>query len=119
MFPSRIQDELGLPRISRGAKWVIGLCVLVVYGALALNRSTGIPSLVEKWRQIRTLTEENAELARANKAQKEHIQRFKDTPAEQQQEIRKNLRMQRKGEKMFILPPPTQPLPEQVPTKKP
>jgi hypothetical protein len=99
---SRILVHFGLPASNRRLCWVVDACGILVYVMLAVR---GIPVLLEQRREIRSLLEYNEGEARAIQVKREHIQRLIDNPAEQQQEIRKGLKMQRKGEKTFILPP--------------
>jgi hypothetical protein len=102
MLISRILVHFGLPASNRRLCWVVDACGILVYVLLAVR---GIPVLLEQRKEIRSLQEFNAEENRAIAEKREHIQRLIESPAEQQQEIRKGLKMQRKGEKTFILPP--------------
>ena len=99
---SRILVHFGLPASNRRLCWLVDACGILVYIMLAVR---GIPVLLEQRKEIRALQEFNAAEVRTIEEKREHIQRLIDSPAEQQQEIRKGLKMQRKGEKTFILPP--------------
>lgn len=79
--------------------------VIGVYGYLVLRGPQGIPALREKWREIRTLEEDNANLQRENDYRRERIKKLESSPAEQELEIRKKLKLLRPGETSFILPP--------------
>ena len=75
-----------------------------VYGYLALRGPQGIPALREKWREIRTLQEDNANLQRDNQYRRERIKKLEENPSAQELEIRKKLKLVRPGETSFILP---------------
>ncbi len=82
-----------------------------VYGYLALRGPQGIPALREKWREIRTLEEDNANIQRENQYRRDRIKKLEESTSEQELEIRKKLKLVRPGETSFILP--DQPKPEQ------
>jgi cell division protein FtsB len=86
----------------------IGLAIVVVlasvYGYMSLRGPQGIPALMEKWREIRKLEEDNAALQRENDYRRERIKKLQDSPSEQELEIRKKLKLLRPGETSFILP---------------
>ena len=84
---------------------VLILFVLVgVYGYMSLRGPQGIPALMEKWREIRKLEEENANLQRENQYRLDRIKKLQESPSEQELEIRKKLKLLRPGETSFILP---------------
>ncbi len=93
-----------------------GFVIIGVYGFVALRGPQGIPALLDKWRDIHSLEEQNATLQRENDYKKERIHKLQDSPAEQEMEIRKNLKLLRPGETTFILP--EAPKPEAAPAKK-
>ncbi len=65
---------------------------------------------MEQRKEIRVLQAQNATLALENQRKKDRIQRLKDSPGEQELEIRKQLKLLRPGETSFILPEsPSQP----------
>ena len=78
--------------------------VIGVYGYLALRGPQGIPALREKWREIRTLEENNNNLQRENQYRRERIEKLEKNPSAQELEIRKKLKLVRPGETSFILP---------------
>ena len=59
---------------------------------------------MDKWREIRRLEEENANLQRENDYRRERIKKLQESPSEQELEIRKQLKLLRPGETSFILP---------------
>lgn len=63
-----------------------------------------MPALMEKRREIRELEEQNANLQREIQRKRERIDRLKNSPSEQEMEIRKQLKLLRPGETSFILP---------------
>jgi cell division protein FtsB len=106
--------------------------VIGVYGFLALRGPQGIPALREKWREIRTLEENNNNLQRENQYRRERIEKLEKNPSAQELEIRKKLKLVRPGETSFILPDQPkagqpkvdqattdQPTPEQTKTEEP
>jgi cell division protein FtsB len=78
--------------------------VIAVYGYLALRGPQGIPALRGKWREIRTLEEDNANLQRENQYRRDRIKKLEENPSAQELEIRKKLKLVRPGETSFILP---------------
>lgn len=90
---------------------VLTLFILAgLYGYMSLRGPQGVPALMEKWREIRKLEEENANLQRENDYRRERIKKLQESPSEQELEIRKQLKLLRPGETSFILPdPPKQP----------
>ena len=88
----------------RRVAMVAAITVVTTYAVIALRGPQGMPALVEKRRQIRDLEDQNASLARENQRKRERIARLKENPAEQEMEIRKQLKLLRPGETSFILP---------------
>ena len=78
--------------------------VIAVYGYLVLRGPQGIPALRGKWREIRTLEEDNANLQRENQYRRDRIKKLEENPSAQELEIRKKLKLVRPGETSFILP---------------
>ncbi len=66
----------------------------------------GIPALIQKQREIRTLEKQNADLAREIEFRRERIERLREDESEQELEIRQRLKLVRPGEKVFILQEP-------------
>lgn len=96
-----------MPTIKRGARRIAYIAVFALigaYGLIALKGPQGIPALLAKHREIRQLEEQNAALARENQLRRERIGRLKNSPSEQDMEIRKQLKLQKQGETTFILP---------------
>ena len=95
---------------------VLLVFVLVgVYGYLSLRGPQGVPALMDKWREIRRLEEDNASLQRENDYRRDRIKKLQDSPSEQELEIRKQLKLLRPGETSFILPEQ----PKQTPAGRP
>lgn len=88
----------------RRTVFLLVVAVVGVYGYLALRGPQGIPALREKWREIRTLEEENANLQRENQYRRDRIKKLEESPSAQELEIRKKLKLVRPGETSFILP---------------
>ncbi|HEX5430456.1 MAG TPA: septum formation initiator family protein [Bryobacteraceae bacterium] len=88
---------------SRGA-WAVGIALLLAYGGwIALRGPQGFQALLEKRHEIRQLQDRNAALAHDNDLRRERIERLKDSPSEQEMQIRK-LKLLKPGETTFILP---------------
>jgi len=83
---------------------LIVFVLIGVYGYLSLRGPQGVPALMDKWREIRRLEEDNANLQRENDYRRERIKKLQDSPSEQELEIRKQLKLLRPGETSFILP---------------
>jgi cell division protein FtsB len=75
-----------------------------VYAVLAMRGPMGIPALQHKWQQIRERQQENADLRRDIDLRRVRIQRLEKNAAQQELEIRRQLKMLRPGETTFILP---------------
>ena len=80
------------------------LAIVGAYAFIALRGPQGMPALMEKRRHIRELEEQNANLEREIQRKRERIERLKNSPSEQEMEIRKQLKLLRPGETSFILP---------------
>ena len=64
----------------------------------------GIPTVIEKRRQIRELQQQNADLNRAICERRERIRSLSENPAEQEREVREQLRLLKKDETTFVIP---------------
>lgn len=88
------------------------LTILVVivlasaYGFVVLRGPQGIPALLEKHREIRSLEEGNAALKQDLAARQERNRKLKESTAIQEQEIRKRLHLLKPGETQFVVPEP-------------
>ena len=90
--------------ILRRAIFLIIFALAGAYGYITLRGPQGIPGLREKWREIGKVEEENANLQRENEYRRSRIKKLELSPAEQELEIRKKLKLLRPGETSFILP---------------
>jgi cell division protein FtsB len=86
----------------------IGTLLAVVlaasYVVTTLRGPQGIPALMEKRHEILDLQEKNANLMQEIQMKRDRLKRLRDSQAEQEQEIRKRLKLLRPGETSFILP---------------
>jgi len=82
------------------------VAVLVAASYAFVTLRGGIPALIQKQGEIRTLEKQNADLAREIEFRRERIQRLREDESEQELEIRQRLKLVRPGEKVFILQEP-------------
>ncbi len=87
------------------AKWAYAgaLLLVVAYAVYTLRGPQGIPALIEKRAEIRQLQQHNQELAREIELKRAKINRLRENPAEQELEIRRQMKLVRPGEKVFVL----------------
>jgi len=88
------------------AKLGYGVAVLIAASYAFVTLRGGIPALIQKQGEIRTLEKQNADLAREIEFRRERIQRLREDESEQELEIRQRLKLVRPGEKVFILQEP-------------
>ena len=70
---------------------------------LDLKKTEDYDALIEKRAEIRQLEQRNQTLAREIELKRAKINRLRESPAEQELEIRKQMKLVRPGEKVFIL----------------
>ncbi len=75
--------------------------LVVTYAFFAYPK--GMHAWEDKQRQIQEMEKRNAALAQQVERKKEHVNRLKDNPAEQELEIRKRLKLLRPDEKSYIV----------------
>jgi len=78
--------------------------VAVTYAFFAYPK--GMHAWQEKQSQIQQMEKRNTGLAQEVERKKEHVNRLKDNPAEQELEIRKRLKLLRPDEKSYIVGEP-------------
>jgi cell division protein FtsB len=86
---------------------ILSATVLLAAGFLALYSlagAGGIPTVLERKRQIRELREQNAELQRSIDSRRERIRNLSDNRSDLDLEIRRELRLLKKKETTFVLP---------------
>ena len=87
--------------------WKIGYAVVLIagvgYGLVEMRGPNGLGRLMEKRNEIRTLEKQNEALHKEIEEKKNHINRLRDNPDEQELEIRKRLKLVKPGEKSYIL----------------
>ena len=88
------------------AKLGYAVAVLIAASYAFVTLRGGIPALIQKQGEIRTLEKQNADLAREIEFRRERIQRLREDESEQELEIRQRLKLVRPGEKVFILQEP-------------
>jgi cell division protein FtsB len=95
---------LRLTIVARRILFLIAFILIAAYGYVALQGPQGIPALQDKRREIRKLEEDNASLQSEIQYRRDRIKKLEQNPAEQELEVRKNLKLLRPGETSFILP---------------
>ena len=90
--------------VARRIVFFVAFALIAAYGYVALHGPQGIPALQQKRSEIRKLEEENANLQREIQYRRDRIKKLTESPAEQELEVRKNLKLLRPGETSFILP---------------
>jgi cell division protein FtsB len=88
------------------AKLGYAVAVLVAASYAFVTLHSGVPALIQKQQEIRSLEKKNADLARQIEFRRERIQRLRQDESEQELEIRQRLKLVRPGEKVFILQEP-------------
>ncbi len=88
----------------RKSGYVAALAFLALCAFVILRGPQGMPSLVEKRKEIQALQESNADLQSQIEQKRARIERLKSSEAEQELEIRDRLKLLRKGETRFITP---------------
>ena len=83
---------------------VLAVVLAVGYVVTTLRGPQGFPAWMEKRREIRGLQEKNANLMQEIQMKRDRLKRLRDSEAEQEEEIRKRLKLLRPGETSFILP---------------
>ncbi len=81
--------------------YVITIVMVIAFGIYTLRGSQGIPALVKKQAEIKELEKANADLAKEIELKRARLKRLEDNPAEQELEIRRQLRLVHPGEKVF------------------
>ena len=75
----------------------------IVYAFIVLRGPGGIPGLLEKRRLVHEYEETNQQLHREIEQKQQRLVRLKDSPAEQELEIRQKWKLTKPGEKIYIL----------------
>ena len=91
--------------------YAIAVLLVIGFGIYTLRGSQGIPSLMKKQEEIKELEQRNAELAKDIELKRVKIQRLRQSPEEQELEIRRQMKLVKPGEKVFILQDDKKPTP--------
>jgi cell division protein FtsB len=86
--------------------YAVAVLVAASYAFVTLHGPQGIPALMQKQKEIRSLEKENADLAKEIESRRKRIQRLREDESEQELEIRQRLKLVRPGEKVYILQEP-------------
>ncbi|HBY64301.1 MAG TPA: hypothetical protein DEH78_31135 [Solibacterales bacterium] len=90
--------------ILRNLSFVAAFGLMAAYVFLALRGPQGLPSLLEKRRQIQQLQEQNQNLKVDVERKQERIRLLKTSREMQELEIRRRLKLQREGDTTIFLP---------------
>src|SRR5260370_16928340 len=101
--------------ILRRAILLIIFALAGAYGFMTLRGPQGIPGLREKWREIRKVEEDNANLQRENEYRRSRIKKLELSPAGQELEIPKKFKLLPPAATPFILPAHPNPQPPHSP----
>lgn len=88
----------------RRLTYVIAFVIVGAYIVIALRGPQGIPTLLEKRKQIRTMEERNANLMREIRNQRDRIRKLSQSKPEQEEQIRKDYHLQHPGDVTLMLP---------------
>ncbi len=91
-------------RFARRAGLAAGFVALLVFAAVTLRGPHGLAAARKLYNDIRELQAEVDTLRQEVQDRKDRNQRLRTSPAEQEMEIRRRLKLLRKGEKTFVLP---------------
>jgi cell division protein FtsB len=81
--------------------YTIAVILVIGFGIYTLRGSQGIPALMKKQAEIKELEMINRDLAREIEKKRSKIKRLQDNPAEQELEIRRQLKLVHPGEKVY------------------
>ena len=81
--------------------YAIAVILVIGFGIYTLRGSQGIPALMKKQTEIKDLEKTNSDLARDIEKKRAKINRLQDNPAEQELEIRRQLKLVHPGEKVY------------------
>ncbi len=84
--------------------YVVAIAVVAGFAFISLAGPRGIPSLLEKNRQIQTLEKRNEELGKDIERARDRIRRMESDPDEQERVIKERLKLVGPGEKVYVLP---------------
>jgi cell division protein FtsB len=82
--------------------YAVALFAVLGYAFITLRGPHGVPGLLEKQRQIRSMEQENQQLNQEIGRLQDHIRRLDNDPGEQELEIRQRLKLLKPGEKVYI-----------------
>jgi len=86
--------------------YAVAVLIAASYAVITLRGPHGVPALIQKQDEIRSLEKQNSDLAREIQFHRDRIQRLRQDESEQELEIRQRLKLVRPGEKVFILQEP-------------
>jgi cell division protein FtsB len=89
----------------RRSGYIIAISLACLYFGLLLWGPQGLPSLLEKQRQIRALEAETASTKEQIQRRQERLRKLRENQSYQAIEVRKQLKKQQPGETQFIVPP--------------
>jgi cell division protein FtsB len=83
--------------------YAFAILLVIGFGIYTLRGSQGIPAWKEKREEMRELEKTNADLAKEIEAKRKKIDLLRDNPEAQELEIRRQMKLVKPGEKVFLL----------------
>jgi cell division protein FtsB len=83
--------------------YVAAILAVTGFAVYELRGPDGFPALTKKREEIQQIEKRNAELAREIELMRGKIKRLRENPSELELEIRKQMKLVRPGEKVFVL----------------
>lgn len=93
------------PLVNRRVRWALAVAALGSCAVFAWRGPTGLPVLIERWDEVRRLEADQARLEEEIRAKKQRIQELEKKQSTFELEMRRELQMQRKDEKVLITGP--------------
>ena len=85
---------------------VLAFIIVGAYAAVNLTGQQGVSALFGKWNELERIQHENAALAGKLEERKEKLRILKESPAQQELEIRRKLKRLKQGETIYDVPDP-------------
>jgi TolA-binding protein len=84
--------------------WLLAVLVGGTYAVFALRGPQGLPALIGKWEEVRSLEQEHQQIQEQIRQKRDRLRRLKEREDEMENELRRDLQQLKPGEKMMVLP---------------